>query len=697
MSGKTRKMLGGDLTRDRHTLKIINDFAVELIAIPTKGELAWYVAREVVGNLGFIDCVIYYVDINSKVLKQWAAIGESKNPSSKTIIDPLEIPFGQGITGHVAQTKTPLIVDDLIKDNRYIADVDAARSEICVPLLIEDRVVGVIDCEDPNIAEFDEGDLELLTTIASLTSAKLKLISQEEELLNKTQMLQQAEEISLLGHWKWNIAGERLEFCSDQLAQLFGYTAPELIERLTSREAFLEFIHPDDRAFVDTQKRSYSRASQEKPTQKSSLNIEYRVLRRDGITIYVREIVGNIVDKNGDLVRSVGTIQNITEQKEAEDATQSLRKVEQQYQVVVEDLTEMISRHAPDGTRTFVNKAYCEMQGKNIEQLIGGSVYEGLSTDDLKKLKDVYKTLTPESPTSEFENSFLKPDGQRVWQLWTKRAIFNEDRQVTEYQSVGRDVSQQKKAEESVIASREEAELASRSKSDFLANMSHELRTPLNAIIGFSDMMKHEIFGSIEPLQYKDYINDIHDSGNHLHALINKVLDMSKIEAGEYKVFVEDVILRTIIKEVMAMVKVQADKKKIKLLTELPTDIQQAKADRLVTKQVLINLLTNAIKFTPEGGSVTAQVSFANDMAVVEVIDTGIGLSVENIERSLKPFIQIDRGIKSAHEGTGLGLTLCKSFVELQGGTFTLSSPKGGGTIATFTLPLSSQYSLIAQ
>ena len=139
------------------------------------------------------------------------------------------------------------------------------------------------------------------------------------------------------------------------------------------------------------------------------------------------------------------------------------------------------------------------------------------------------------------------------------------------------------------------------------------------------------------------------------------------------------------------MVKVQADKNNLELLTELPTGVVQTKADQLVTKQVLINLLTNAIKFTPEGGKVITRVSFTDDMAVVEVIDTGIGLSTEDLERALKPFVQIDRGNGNSHEGTGLGLSLCKKFVELQGGIFTLSSQQGEGTIAKFTLLLATE------
>lgn len=172
-----------NLDQDVDALKVINAFAVDLIAIPSKEDLAWYVAREVVGKLGFDDCVVYYVEESGNHLKQYAAIGADKNPVSNEIVNPLEIPIGDGVTGHVAQTRTPAIVDDLRDDPRYIPDVRPARSEICVPLIVNDVVVGVIDSEDERVAAYNEFHLEILTTVAALASAKLRLLDQDEAML----------------------------------------------------------------------------------------------------------------------------------------------------------------------------------------------------------------------------------------------------------------------------------------------------------------------------------------------------------------------------------------------------------------------------------------------------------------------------------------------------------------------------------
>ncbi len=180
LSLEGQESLLAEIVHVSDVLKVINHFAVELISIPSKEELAWYLAREVVGKMGFADCIVYYLDEEKQILRQHAAIGDHKNPELNEIVNILEIPVGEGITGHVAKTKQPLIIHDLAKDDRYIPDVVPARSEICVPLMIDDRVVGVIDCEDPRAAQFTEFHMDILSTVSALASAKLKLIEQSK-------------------------------------------------------------------------------------------------------------------------------------------------------------------------------------------------------------------------------------------------------------------------------------------------------------------------------------------------------------------------------------------------------------------------------------------------------------------------------------------------------------------------------------
>jgi len=230
------------------------------------------------------------------------------------------------------------------------------------------------------------------------------------------------------------------------------------------------------------------------------------------------------------------------------------------------------------------------------------------------------------------------------------------------------------------------AEQASQSKSEFLANMSHELRTPLNAINGFSDIMKKEMFGPLGDARYKEYVNDILFSGQHLLSLINDILDMSKIEAGKMTLNTEHMVMSDMIGQVIRIVRGRAEENRLKLIYD-GLQTPEIEADPRAVKQILLNLMTNAIKFTPEGGVVTVAVEPKSAGLIVRVSDTGIGISQEDIQRLAQPFEQIDSQHSRKHEGTGLGLALSKSLVELHGGNFAISSVIGEGTTVTFTLP----------
>ena len=230
------------------------------------------------------------------------------------------------------------------------------------------------------------------------------------------------------------------------------------------------------------------------------------------------------------------------------------------------------------------------------------------------------------------------------------------------------------------------AEEANQSKSEFLANMSHELRTPLNAINGFSDIMKKELFGPLGDPRYAEYVNDILFSGQHLLSLINDILDMSKIEAGKMTLNTEAMQMNDMISQVIRIVRGRAEENRLRLVYEEST-LPEIEADPRAVKQILLNLSTNAIKFTPEGGVVSLAVEPKSAGLIIRVSDTGIGISEDDIARLAQPFEQIDSQHSRQHEGTGLGLALSKSLVELHGGNFKIESVVGQGTTVIFTLP----------
>ena len=232
------------------------------------------------------------------------------------------------------------------------------------------------------------------------------------------------------------------------------------------------------------------------------------------------------------------------------------------------------------------------------------------------------------------------------------------------------------------------AEGANKAKSEFLANMSHELRTPLNAIIGFSEIMTARMFGPLGDARYQDYVKDIHSSGQHLLSLINDILDMAKIEAGKLTVRLEPVSLAEACEDAMRLLRTRSDAASLTLVMDVPETLPIVQADERALKQVLLNLLTNAVKFTPSGGRVRLWAVREGAVMRVGVTDSGIGIAPEDLAKLGRPFEQIESQHAKTTQGTGLGLALTKSLVDMQNGDFRLESEPGVGTTASFTLPL---------
>ena len=254
--------------------------------------------------------------------------------------------------------------------------------------------------------------------------------------------------------------------------------------------------------------------------------------------------------------------------------------------------------------------------------------------------------------------------------------------------SVYSDVTEIRASERKLIETRSQAELANRAKGDFLANMSHELRTPLNAIIGFSEVISNELFGPMVNKKYLEYIKDIHASSLHLLSIINDVLDMSKIEAGKVELAKDVIRIKSVVGEVMRMVGERARSRDIELTVQLPDEDVEIWADERSMKQILLNLLANAINFSNSRGQVCVRViSGKPEAAVIEITDHGIGMNEEEQERALQPFGQAKPAMTRNAGGTGLGLPITKGLVEAHGGTLTIESRSGFGTTVRIEMP----------
>jgi signal transduction histidine kinase len=229
-------------------------------------------------------------------------------------------------------------------------------------------------------------------------------------------------------------------------------------------------------------------------------------------------------------------------------------------------------------------------------------------------------------------------------------------------------------------------EVASQHKSEFLANMSHELRTPLNAIIGFSEVLSEKMFGELNEKQ-EEYSKDIHASGEHLLSLINDILDLSKIEAGRMELELTEFDLPTALENALMLIRERAGRRSIALHSNLDDRLGQIQGDERKVRQVVLNLLSNAIKFTPEGGRIEVAAMPRDGSVEISVTDTGIGIAPEDQEKVFEEFRQVGTAAKKI-EGTGLGLTLCRKFVELHGGKIWVTSQLGTGSTFTFTIPV---------
>jgi PAS domain S-box-containing protein len=397
-----------------------------------------------------------------------------------------------------------------------------------------------------------------------------------------------------------------------------------------------------------------------------------------------------------------------------ERANRALQEGERKYRELVESANSIILRWTRDGTITFLNEFGQRFFGYTAEEIIGrpvmGTIVPSTESEgrDLRRLMEQIRT-DPQSYEQNI-NENIRRNGDRVWIAWTNRVVSDAEGNVSGILSIGTDITERKRAEEAVrelnatleqrvaertaelAVAKDRAEAADRLKSAFLATMSHELRTPLNSIIGFTGILLQDLAGPLTAEQRKQ-LTMVRDSARHLLALINDVLDISKIEAGQLEVIIEPFDLRASLEKVLGLVRPLAEKKGLALDIRLAPEIGSFDSDARRVEQILINLLNNAVKFTDEGG-ITLEAGYApypfrapRTALRISITDTGIGIKPEDLQSLFQPFHQIDTGLTRRHEGTGLGLAICRRLAELLGGEIRAESEWGKGSVFSLILP----------
>lgn len=407
--------------------------------------------------------------------------------------------------------------------------------------------------------------------------------------------------------------------------------------------------------------------------------LEYRAFRKDG-SVFPVEVRAQRIEWNG-RPAVLNAMTDLSDRKRTEASVSRLGRI------VERSLNEVYVFDAKTLRFILANLGARKNLGYSLEELKTLTPIDIKPNIDSMSFNDITKTLVDgEQDRVVFETIHQRKDGS-TYDVEVHLELMTEEEPPVFVATI-QDIRDRKKAESELQIAVQKSEVANLAKSEFLANMSHELRTPLNSVIGFAEMMRRQTNVLPQLDKYQEYAEEIHASGEHLLDIVNDILDLSKIEAGKMAIVEDELELKVTINGCLRMMEVTAKKNEITLRTEFPDDLPHIIADERLVKQMILNLLSNAIKFSNPGGQVTIRTEIGEDgRLVLSVKDTGIGIASDEFQKALSPFGQVDGSMSRKQGGTGLGLPLVISFVELHGGTFNLSSELNRGTIATISFP----------
>jgi len=476
--------------------------------------------------------------------------------------------------------------------------------------------------------------------------------------------LKRAQALAGIGSWRLDFARDRAE-ASEEARRIYGMGSGKLTLEAVQKVPLPGYRDYLDEALVRTREHA------------EPYDVEFSICRQtDGAIRRIHSVAEWDPAKN----QLVGTLRDITEERATE---KELRRREAQYRSLAEDLPLLMACFDANFVITYVNAAALDFYGVPEKALLGKDFRVLLSEEDVRKCEEAVATITPEAPVQVHDIAYTSGPAKGYVIRWYNRGLFDCGRELLEVRGIGEDVTKQKALEWHLVEAREDALKASEAKSNFLASMSHEIRTPLNGVIGMAEYLRQCDL----PEEYARCISVIHESGHLLMELINDILDFSKIEAGKLILEPKPVDLPGAINELLMLIDERAQKKEIILTSRLNLPAREYVLDVVRLKQVLLNLLGNAIKFTGARGRVQLVAEdTGGELLEFAVVDNGPGIEKAKQAKLFQPFIQADGSINEKFGGTGLGLSISRRIVEKMGGSIGVQSEPGQGSRFFFSV-----------
>jgi two-component system cell cycle sensor histidine kinase PleC len=634
-------------------------------------------------------CSILSLDPATKRLHVVAA--PSLPDDYNALVDGTAIGPCAGSCGTAAFRGEPVVVADIandplwVRNGRYHASALNHGLRACwsFPIVGDGVVLGTFAIYYDRVREPDGAELRMADRLAKLAAIAIMRRRTDDALRISEERYAVAVRGARVGIWDVDLKAGSV-YWSPLHKEMLGLD-PDAAHTSETGKGILgqtleSLIHPDDLPQVE-------RAYLSHLAHATPYDVTFRVIRPDGALRWMQSRAQAVRDDAGAPVRIAGSILDVTDKVDAADA---LRTRERQL-----SKAQSFARtgdwlwHLEQRRVEWSDEIY-RIFGVDRDSYVPdiGSVFDFVHPDDRPEVIDrMSRTIADKSRTTmEFRIERRDGEERHLWAQW--QCSLNAAGEVSHVFGVSRDVTEEKKAAEALRAAKDAAEAASRAKSEFLASMSHELRTPLNAIMGFSEVLKEGILGPLSE-RYRDYASDIHRSGRHLLDLISDLLNMARIEARQIEFNEESVALADIVEEGLRLTRLTPGEAAQMVTVTLPDPVPIIQADRRALKQVLINLLGNAAKFTPDDGRIGVAVGFdaTGEHLEIKISDTGIGVPEHRLGDLGKPFSRVENVMSRRYQGSGMGLFISKALVERHGGALLITSAEGRGTSVTVRLP----------